>query len=73
LAPELKKYLEIELNDCDDFNQHISEEILAPKATIYSLGVILLQCVYTDLKLESNIQDLLKNHKYSWSIRDLIE
>ncbi|CAK74211.1 unnamed protein product (macronuclear) [Paramecium tetraurelia] len=32
LAPELFKYLDIELNDCDDFNKHLSQEIKSPQS-----------------------------------------
>ncbi|CAD8180656.1 unnamed protein product [Paramecium pentaurelia] len=75
LAPELYKYLDIELNDCDDFNKHLSQEINAPKASVYSLGIILLQCIYFEFKKDNtnNYQDILKNSKYSWSLRDLIQ
>ncbi|CAD8085690.1 unnamed protein product [Paramecium sonneborni] len=73
LAKEIEKYLEIKNNYCYDSNKQ-SEKIHAPKACVYSLGVILSKCIQFEYKKENNnFQDILQNSIYSWSLRDLIQ
>ncbi|CAD8083220.1 unnamed protein product [Paramecium sonneborni] len=74
LAPELQKQINFELNDCDDFNKHHSQKINAPKACVYSLGIILLQCInFQCINENVDYDQILCNSKYSWSLRDLIK